>query len=129
MTSRAKQSSSQVAWALLTEGVTAARLEAHRLRHLVNRGLDLAEKSPAREHIQQVAGDLIIAVPHRLERIESLLDRTTYALAIMGEDFLNSRLTLSDKILVKETVEGAGMPYARQTKPSAKRVVDRYLED
>ncbi len=129
MASRAKQSSSQVAWALLTEGVTASRLEAHRLRHLVNRGLELVENSPAKEHIQQVAGDLIIAVPHRLDRIEAILDRTSYALVKMGVDFLDARLTLSDRTLVEETVEGTGFSRARRTKPSAKRVVDRYLED
>ena len=40
-----KNSSSQAAWALLTEGVTSARLEAHGLRHLVTRGLKIVEQS------------------------------------------------------------------------------------
>jgi hypothetical protein len=126
--SRAKQSSSQVAWALLTEGVTAARIEAHRLRHLVDRGIQIAEASPELEHIQQVAGDLLIAVPTRLSRLETLLDRTSYALTKMGEEFLESRLDLSDRVFVEESVESAGFPGGHKSKPSAQRVVQRYLE-
>lgn len=130
MPSRAKQSSSQVAWALLVEGVTAARLEAHRLRHLINRGVQLADESPERDHIHQVAGDLLIAVPYRLGRVESLLDRTSYALTKMGGEFLEARLTLSDRELVEEAVESASLsPTGGQSRPSAERVVDRYLED
>lgn len=111
-----KSASSQAAWALLTEGVASARVEAHRLKHLINRGLKLVGESDHKEHLHQIAGDLIVALPRRLERLEIDLDRTSLALAKMGEGFLESRLPLSDKTEVDEAVEpafgGGQMRYA-----------------
>lgn len=103
-----KRSSSEASWALITEGVTASRLEAHRVRHYVNRGLKLADESPEREHIYQVAGDILTNLPERLTRLEILLDRTALALTKMGEDFLGARLPFSEKQLVEDSIEPAG---------------------
>jgi len=103
-----KRASSAAAWALLTEGVTSARLEAHRLRHLISRGLSVVEASEAKEHIYQVAGDIILGAPKRLQGLEIALDRTALALSKMGEDYLSARLSLSDKTLVDEAIESAG---------------------
>lgn len=102
-----KNASSQAALALLTKGVASARIEAHRLKHLINRAVALADKSPAKEHIQQVAGDILLAVPQRLEHLERHLDRTALALSKMGEDFLEARLPMSDKTEVEEAVQPA----------------------
>jgi hypothetical protein len=103
-----KQASSEAAWALLTEGVTSARLEVHRLRHLVKRGLKLVDVSHEREHIHQVAGDLLQAIPKRIHQLEVVLDRTSLALSKMGEDYLTARLPLDEKQLVEDAVEPAG---------------------
>jgi len=116
-----KRGSSEAAWALITEGVTAARLEAHRLRHMVTRGLKLVEKSPEKEHFHQVAGDLIMGVPQRLLALERALDRTGLALSKMGEDYLSSRLPFDDKVLVEEAVEPAGGFRKSQVEQLAKR--------
>jgi hypothetical protein len=99
-----KTASSQAAWALLTEGVTSARIEAHRLRHLISRVQKLVEQSTHREHIEQIAGDILLAVPKRLDHLEIDLDRTALALIKMGEEFLDARLPLSDKVRVEEAV-------------------------
>ncbi len=111
-----KEASSQAAWALITEGVAAARVEAHRLKHLINRGLKLVERSDYTEHLNQVAGDLIKGAPRRLERLELDLDRTALALSKMGEKFLEARLPLHDKTMVDEAVlpafGGGGVRYA-----------------
>ena len=102
-----KRSSSQVAWALLTEGVTSARLEAHRLRHLVARAQKLVDASEFKDHLYQVAGDIIMHLPDRLNRLEGDLDRTSLALSRMGQTFLEARMPLSDKQLVEEAVSPA----------------------
>lgn len=102
-----KTASSQAAWALLTEGVSSARVEAHRVRHLVNRALKLVESSEMKAHLQQVAGDIILALPQRLDQMERHLDRTALALSKMGQDFLEARLPLSDKNEVDEAVQPA----------------------
>lgn len=101
---RKKISSSQVSWALLTQGVTEARLEIHRLHLLLDRATALVENSENKESIYQHAGDLILGVPRRLEGAERALDRTAYALTVMGEDFLRGRLPLDDRILVDDGV-------------------------
>lgn len=120
-----KKASSQAAWALLTEGVTHSRVEVHRLRHLVNRAMRLIEASDHRDHFFQMAGDVIVGIPRRLTALETDLDRTGLALSKMGAEFLESRLPLSDKIMVDEAVESAfGGNRQRQ---SIARIVDRYM--
>ena len=64
-----KSTSSYASWALLSEGVSSARVEAYRLRHLVNRAMLLIDQSVAKDHLYQVAGDIIVGLPERLDRI------------------------------------------------------------
>lgn len=120
-----KKAGSQATWALLTEGVTRSRLESHRLRHMVNRALQIVENSPAKEHIYQRAGDIIEGIPERLDQIDIALDRTSLALAKMGEDFLDARLPISDKRLVEEAVSSAfGKP--KQKESVSERIARKY---
>jgi len=125
-----RQSSSEAAWSLLTGAVAEARVEAHRLRHLVNRGLKTLEQvSPEhREQVYQLAGDLVDAVPERLGHVERLLDKTQFALAKMGEEFFSSRLSIDDKTEVNESVEHSLHPFTQKEKSSASRVAQAYLQ-
>jgi len=84
------------------EGVSAARLETHRIRQLLNRALHIVENSPHKEEIYQRAGDVIITLPMRLSILDTLLDRTSYALASQGKDFLYSQLSLEDRKVVDD---------------------------
>jgi hypothetical protein len=124
MAGRNKQAGeSQVAWALLTEGVSEARVEAHRLRHLMTRALALVEKSKGKEEIYQHAGDIIQTAPRRMENLERILDRTSYALAVFGTDHLRDRLPMSDRALVDDATHRS-KPFSG---PSTSRVSARYL--
>lgn len=120
-----KNASSEAAWALLTEGVASARVEAHRLKHLIGRAEKLVEQSEAKEHIKQMAGDILLAVPQRLTQLERHLDRTALALSKMGEDFLEARLPLTDKNEVEEAVQPAFGGGAMRT--SVDRLAQRWL--
>ena len=124
--SELKTASSQAAWALLTEGVTRARIESHRLQHLMERSVKLVEASEAKEQIYQAAGDIIVGMPERLELLQQALDRTSLALAKMGQEYLESRLSLSDKTMVEEAVQAAFGVYRPRHSASA-RVADRFL--
>lgn len=115
--------SSQAAWALLTEGVTAARLESHRLRLLLSRALALVNKSPEKEHIQEIAGDIVQGVPGRLDALDRTLDRTAYALSLLGEDHLRERLPLADRHVVDEAMHKSKV----LSVPMVRRVADRHL--
>lgn len=119
---------SQAGWALISGGVSAARVDAHRLHHLLNKVLALVEGSEQREHLYQVAGDLIVALPQRLEQLEAQLDETAYALTVMGADHLKERLPLSRRNLVDETVEGTPAFGAQMLRQSTRRVAQAYLE-
>jgi len=121
-----RNAGSQAGWALITTGVSAARVEAHRLHQLLSKILKLVETSSEKEHLYQVAGDLIVDFPRRLEKLEQQLDETNYALSVMGKDHLKERLPLTRRNRVEETVEGApafGGPMLRQT---AKRLAERH---
>lgn len=122
--------SSQAAWALLTEGVTSARLETHRLRLLLTRALTLCEKSERRDHLYEVAGDVIQGIPTRLDNLERNLDRTSYALSVLGSDHLRDILPMTDRKVVDDATEHA-KPFASgkggTPRTSAERVADRHL--
>jgi len=121
-----KTASSQAAWALLTEGVSRSRVETHRIHLLIERVMKLIEASDRKEHIYQVAGDIIEAMPKRVSALALALDRTSLALSKMGGEFFDSRLPLSDKVMVDEAIEAAfGRHQIKHSTVS--RVAERYL--
>jgi hypothetical protein len=121
-----KTASSQAAWALLIGAVAESRVEAHRLRHLINRGTKIidGQDKAKKAVIYEQAGDLIDAVPTRLSKLERTLDKLSYALSEMGSDFFESRLSLDDKTEVQEAVKYTSHPFQK----SVSRVAGRFLE-
>jgi hypothetical protein len=119
---------SQVIWALLAEGLGSARLEAHRLRHLATRALKLIEASPEKDHLYQVAGDIIQIAPKRIEDLERHLDRLSYVLSQMGKEHLRERLSLDDRALIDDSLHKTVAFPAAVTGARAERVAFRYLE-
>jgi hypothetical protein len=126
MSRNGKISSSQAAWALLTGAVAEARVEAHRLRHLINRGQKIVngQDKAKKAAIYEQAGDLIDAVPSRLGKLERTLDKLSYALSEMGSEFFESRLSLDDKTEVQEAVKYTSHPFQK----SINRVAGRFIE-
>lgn len=102
-------------------------MEAHRLRHLINRAQRMLDASDAKEDLYAAAGDLIVAVPARMDMLEQVLDRTSYALALMGEDFFQSRLPLSEKQLVEDVIKHSPQHFRKRPSSPAKRVAYRYM--
>ena len=127
--SHSKSASSQAAWALLTEGVTRARVEAHRLQHLLTRAIKMVEDSADKDHLYEMAGDIISAAPTRLDALNVALDRTGLALSKMGVEFLDSRLPLSEKTMVDEAVASAFGGGGGQRNSLEARVARRYLSE
>jgi len=122
-----KANSSAAAWALIMEGLTAARLEAHRLDKLVQTAGKLVDESDARDHLYQVAGDVIMATPQRLQRLIRHLDRTSYALAKIGEGHLKDRLSIEDRALVEDgTTNTAPFGGGGQPHTGAERVARKW---
>ena len=117
-----KRSSSQSSWALLASSVASARVESHRIRHLVNRGQKIVDNSEAKDHLYEVAGDLLLGIPTRLTHLERLLDRTSYALSIMGDEFFRGRLSIDDKEMVDQAVKYSQSPF-----PDVRKVASKYL--
>lgn len=126
MTSNRKLASSQVAWALLVGGVEEARLDVHRVRLMCDRVMGMVEGSEARDHLYQVAGDLIEGLPDRLSSAERALDRTSYALSVMGADFLKGRISLDDKELVEESLRTSPFSDTREKESAEARVAHRF---
>lgn len=120
--------SSQATWALLAEGASAARIEAHRLRADLSRAMKLIESSDHREQVYRLAGDLLEEAPHRIAALERHLDRTCYALSLLGKDNLRDTLPLHDRKLVDEAVERSSPMFPAQLTRSSERVARRYLE-
>lgn len=117
----------QVAWALLSEGVSSARLRVHELRHLIQRGQKIVDSSPEKDHIYQVAGDLIMAAPNKIEALETDLDRLSYALSVLGTNHLRERLPMSDRAMVDQATHRARPFTTPSLERSTSRVAYRYL--
>lgn len=123
-----KQAGSQAGWALISGGVNAARVDAHRLHQLLKKVEKLVETSSHKEHIYQVTGDLMAAIPRLVEHIEARLDETSYALSLMGKEHLKDRLPVSSRAMVDATIEGSAAFSAPMTRGTAQRVAARWLE-
>jgi len=115
-----RQASSQASWSLLAEGVTSARVQAHRVRASVIQLQNAIKGTPLEEEIQRLCGDVLLAIPRAAEIIERDLDRTNYALIKLGEGFYRSRLPIEDREIVE--ISSKFNPY-----PSPKKVASKYL--
>lgn len=103
---------------------------------MLNRVLVLVEASEKRDHLYEVAGDIIVDFPQHLQRLEQHLDRLNYALASVGQKQYRDRIPLSDRYkvdyamqdarlpLVSEDAQGQFPPPAPAT--AAQRVAQRY---
>lgn len=87
----------------------------------------MVDDSEARDHLYQVAGDIIQGFPERLSAAERALDRTSYAMTVMGEDFLRGRISLDDRSLVDESLKAAPFSGSRDKESAPERVAHRYL--
>ncbi len=122
-----RHAGSQAGWALISGGVNEARVETHRLRQLVQKALDLVESSSEKEHLYQVAGDVIMAIPSRIQAVERQLDGLGYALSLMGREHLRERLPVSDRAMIETTVEGAPAFKTPMLHESTQRVAQQYM--
>lgn len=107
--------------------MNGARVDAHRIHHLLDKITKLIETSPHKEHIYQVAGDIIVGMPALLDRLERQLDATGYALALMGKEHLQERLPISERNRVEITVEGTPTFSGPKFHRSVQRVAELYL--
>jgi hypothetical protein len=88
----------------------------------------LIETSEAKDHLWQVGGDIIQGLPQRLSELERALDRTNYALVVMGEEFLRGRIGIDDRTEVDEAIKTHPYAGVRQKQDSlAARVAARHL--
>jgi hypothetical protein len=94
---------------------------------MLGRVLALVESSSSKDHLWQVAGDLIQGFPERLGELERVLDRTSYALVVMGDDFLRGRIPMDDRYLVDEATKSHPYSAPRSKDTAASRVAGRYL--
>lgn len=122
-----REAGSQAGWALISGGVGDARVEVHRIRQLLHKVLKLVDSSEHKEHLYQVAGDMVMAIPARVEALEKKLDGLGYALSIMGKNHLQERLPLSDRMMIETTVEGSPAFKAPTIHQSARRVAEQHL--
>lgn len=115
-----KEATNPVIWSLLTQGVTSARVDLHHLQHFLERAADLVESSDHREHIFEVAGDIVTGAPGKLESALRHLDRTLYALSALAQKEGKNQLPFEDRSQVDTAIHDG--------KCSASRVASQYLE-
>ena len=105
-----RSANSQAGWALVIEAIANARVETHRIRHLLNRLLTMSQDPRYAETLNRLVGDVVQSTPSRVEQLELALDRASYAMAMLGKEHLKGRLPLNDLTKVEEAMEG-GQPF------------------
>jgi len=90
----------------------------------------LVDNSPKKDHLYEVAGDAIVALPRHLDNLERHLDRLEYALAATGQEHLKDRIPLSDRKMVENAIEDAqiAMSSIETGQPLVSRVAQRYAD-
>ena len=111
--------SSQASWSILSEGVSASRVEAHIVRSHVNQMIEAIKKHPQiAEEIFKRCGDNFEAIPKHMSKMERHLDRTNYALITMGGDWYRQRLTHEDREMVDMAAKYNPTPFPSTSKQS-----------
>jgi len=99
-----------MAWSLLTESATSARLEAHTVRQMVDRLCAIADASSDKEEVYAGMGDLLLNFPNVVTELETTLDTLAYTLASFGRKQLRERLPIDAKFKVDRALTDARMP-------------------
>ncbi len=89
--------------------------------------MTVIEDSEARDHIYQIAGDILLAFPRRMESLERNLDRLSYALSVLGTDHLRERLPMSDRAVVDEATHRSRPFTDSEFSRTTARVAARFL--
>jgi hypothetical protein len=124
-----------MAWSLLTEAATSARLEAHTARQMVDRLCAIADASPDKEEVYAGMGDLLLNLPSVVTALETTLDTLAYTLASLGGRQLRDRLPLDAKFKVDRALADARLPMVADPsneilppKAAALRVARRFVQ-
>lgn len=107
------------------EGIASARVAAHRLQKMIAMGEKLVGSSEHKEHLYQLAGDLIVGIPGQLDRLIRDLDRASYAMAKIGEDHLKDRLPIEDRAQVEDGTANS-KPWGGGKTRTSERVARRW---
>lgn len=121
-----KTASPGATWAVLMEAAAKARIEVERLRHFAERATKLVDASPNKDQIYMVAGDIVQAVPRRLDDLEGHITRLTYALSVIGKEELRDRLSMDDRAFVDDAMHGRKLMASRVAVRAAVTWFDRY---
>jgi hypothetical protein len=126
-----KKSTSQASWSILSEGVSASRVESHIVRSHVMQMIEAIKEHPQlAEEIYKRCGDNFEAIPKHLSKLERSLDRTNYALITMGSEWYRQRLTHEDREMVDMASKYNPTPYPSTSKQSSiERVASRVFDD
>jgi hypothetical protein len=125
-----KKSNDEISWALITEGVTSAKVEIYRLQQMVHRMLKLVEEADKKDYLYEIAGDLIMNFPDKMKNLERIIDKTSYALSFIGKDSLKTKIPLSDRLWVEDSIKSLPICSPNQIqkfKKSTQKVALRYL--
>lgn len=124
-----RKASSQVTWALLVEGVSSARLHSHSLQHMLTRIFKVYDhlSDVDKEDVSAAVGDLLTAFPEKLSLLITDLDRTSYALSLMGQTFLEPRLSLKDRDMVQDASQTSKLTQT-QLRAAACQMALAYME-
>jgi hypothetical protein len=124
-----------MAWSLLTEAATSARLEANTVRQMVSRLCAVAEASPDKEEVYAGMGDILVNLPQTITTLETTLDALSYTLASLGRKQLRDRLPIDAKFKVDRALADARLPMVADPsneilppKTAALRVARRFVQ-
>lgn len=107
---------------LLVSNTSDAILELQSLKELLFRAQELVENSKEKEHLFEVAGDIINEVPESLERLEYLLDKILFTLNVSLKKETSPKISPADKDKIEKAFK------KKHLKDLSKKVAKKYLK-
>ena len=89
-------SEAEIHLALLQEALATSKLSLDKLQEFNLRIQELVKESPARDHLYEVAGDIIMGVPSILESLDDALSKASLVASAMTQDLLQTKLPIED---------------------------------
>jgi len=111
--------------AIFLKEISSAKVEAQMLRNYLVRAKKLVDKSKEKEHLYEVAGDLILEIPEAIERLEHSLDMILYMTTVSTKKILSPKITLEEKQSLERSF--VDTQFEQSVNNLSKKVASRYL--
>lgn len=103
MSSREKYSSHDANLLMLSKELSDTKIKVDKLKRIINHAYALVQKSKEKEHLYEVAGDIIVSAPNLIDQIDRSTSKLLYNVSDIIKDKYSNSLSSDDKFSLEES--------------------------